>query len=528
MKLRTQLNGQIEDKKLTSEAAFARCKLAKQLEEAGDYAAAIAAMGGLWTSQHDRKTLENLDERAIAELILRQGVLTGWMGSTRQTEDSQETAKDLISRSITIFEGLREPNKVAEAEADLACCYWRQGAFDEARVLLQDALSRLTDGENYLKAMVHLRRAAIESSASRLNDSLQILRKALPFLDAADSHALKGKFHNELGLVLKNLAVAEQRADYLDQALIEFAAASFHFEQAGHRTYQGCVENNLAALFLKLEKFSEAHEHLDCARRLLFDVRDNVHLAQVNETRARVWLAQERLDEAERFARSAVKNLERGGEQSLLAEAVTTYGTILARVGKHSRARVALERAITIAETSGDLTAAGRARLCLIDELGDGMPVKELATIYQAAADLLEPSQDPATRKQLSVCTRKILDALNSELSHRIPPVDTSDKDATNTWEGFSFRQEIIRYEQLLIQRALRDAGGVVSRAAQFLGFKHHQSLISLLNTRHKTLIQARSPVRPRRHSIMPSRRKSRRSARPAFTVKESHAESVT
>jgi tetratricopeptide (TPR) repeat protein len=529
MKLRTQLTDRTEEKKLTSEAVLARCELAKKFEGAGDYEAAIAAMGQLWKSQNDAEILENLDERAIAELVLRQGVLTGWMGSTRQIEGSQETAKDLISQSITIFEGLRESNKVAEAEADLACCYWRQGAFDEARALLQDALSRLTEGENYLKAMVHLRRAAIESSASRLNDSLQILRKAFPFLDAADSHALKGKFHNELGLVLKNLAVAEQRADYLDQALIEFAAASFHFEQAGHRTYQGCVENNLAALFLKLEKFSEAHEHLDCARRLLFDVHDNVHLAQVNETRARVWLAQGCLDEAERFARSAVKNLERGGEQSLLAEGLTTYGTVLARVGKHSRARIALERAITLAETSGDLTAAGRARLCLIDELGDGMPVKELATIYQAAADLLEPSQDPATRKQLSSCTRKILDALNTELSHRSQANDSSQEEvATKTWEGFSFRSEVIRYERLLIQRALRDAGGIVSRAAQFLGFKHHQSLISLLNTRHKTLIQARSPVRPRRHSIMSSRRKARQPARPAFMVKESHPESVT
>lgn len=528
MKLRTQITDKIEGK-ISSEAVLGRCELAKKFEEAGDYGAAIAAMGRLWTEQNITETLENLDEMAIAELLLRRGVLTGWMGSARQLEGSQEAAKDLISKSIISFERLGNSSKVAEAETDLAYCYWRQGAFDEARTLLQDALSHLKDGETDLKARVHLRRALIESSASHLNDSLQILREALSLFEASDNDALKGKFHNELGLVLKNLAAAEQRDDYLDRALIEFAAASFHFEQAGHRTYQGCVENNLAGLFLKLEKFPEAHEHLDCARRLLFEVRDNVHLAQVNETRARVWLAQGRLDEAALFARSAVKNLERGGEQSLLAEALTTYGTALARVGKHARARLALERAIVVAETSGDLTAAGRARLCLIHELGDGMPVKELAAIYQAAAELLEPSQDPATRKQLSLCTRKILGALNNELSDRSQADATSNEDEeTKTWEGFSFRSEVIRYERLLIERALRDAGGVVSRAAQFLGFKHHQSLIAMLNTRHKTLIQARSPVRPRRHSIISSRRKVKRSASPAFTVKEGHAESVT
>jgi tetratricopeptide (TPR) repeat protein len=242
----------------------------------------------------------------------------------------------------------------------------------------------------------------------------------------------------------------------------------------------------------------------------LFEVRDDVHLAQVSETRARVLLAEGRLAEAERVARTAVKALERGGEESLLAEALTTYGTALARTGRHSRSRAALERAITVAENSGDLAAAGRARLNLIEELGDSIPVRELAGIYQAAADLLEKSQDPATRNQLSFCTRKILEALSAEINHGSTPAHTSDNGATSSWQGFSLKSEIIRYERFLIQRALRDAGGIVSRAAQLLGFRHHQSLISLINTRHKTLIPSRSPVRTRRHSFVSARRKSR------------------
>ncbi|HET6893051.1 MAG TPA: hypothetical protein VFH31_18240, partial [Pyrinomonadaceae bacterium] len=500
MKLRIQLTDKIEGK-ITSEAVLARCELAKRFEEAGDYEAAIAAMGQLWTSQDVAESLEPLDERANAELLLRQGVLTGWMGSTKQIEGSQDLAKDLISKSITIFEGLQDASKIAEAETELAYCYWRQGAFDEARTLLDVALSRLPEIERYQRARIYLRKALLESSATRLNDALRVLKEARPLFEASDSHAIQGKFHNELALVLKNLAAAEQRDDYIDRALIEFAAASFHFEQAGHMRYQGCVENNLAFLFLKLERFNEAHEHLNRARRLACKAHDYGHLAQFNETLSRVLLAEGRYEEAQRVARTVVKTLERGGEQSLLAEALTTHAIALARIGKRSRARAELEQAIVAGENSGDLASAGRARLCLIEELGDGIPVTELTGIYQAAAELLESSQDPATRKQLSSCTRKILAALNDELNQRSQTGDSSEDDATKTWEGFSFKSEVIRYEKLLIQRALRDAGGVVSRAAQFLGFKHHQSLISLLNTRHKTLIQARSPVRPRRHS---------------------------
>jgi tetratricopeptide (TPR) repeat protein len=92
-------------------------------------------------------------------------------------------------------------------------------------------------------------------------------------------------------------------------------------------------------------------------------------VAQVDDTRARTLLAEGKLKEAERYARQAVKTLEKGDECSLLVEALTTYGTILARIGNHSRARALLQRAIDTAETCGDLEGAGRARLSIIEEL---------------------------------------------------------------------------------------------------------------------------------------------------------------
>lgn len=42
-----------------------------------------------------------------------------------------------------------------------------------------------------------------------------------------------------------------------------------------------------------------------------------------------------------------------------------------------------------------------------------------------------------------------------------------------------------------------------MTRAAQLLGFKHHNSLISRINKRHTNLLQARSPVLPRKRSII-------------------------
>jgi CheY-like chemotaxis protein len=70
-------------------------------------------------------------------------------------------------------------------------------------------------------------------------------------------------------------------------------------------------------------------------------------------------------------------------------------------------------------------------------------------------------------------------------------------------WKGFSLPRELRRYERLIIERALKDAGGVVTRAAHLLGFRHHNSLISRINQRHTLLLRSRSPVLPRKRSAM-------------------------
>src|SRR6267142_5528765 len=67
---------------------------AKQREEAGDYEAARSALTGLWHRIGERPRLEGLDASTQAELLLRVGALSGWLGSANQIEGAQEFAKD--------------------------------------------------------------------------------------------------------------------------------------------------------------------------------------------------------------------------------------------------------------------------------------------------------------------------------------------------------------------------------------------------------------------------------------------------
>ena len=58
----------------------------------------------------------------------------------------------LISESIRRFEEQDAREKVAEARTDLAICYWREGAMDEARIWFQSALETSKDPANQLRA----------------------------------------------------------------------------------------------------------------------------------------------------------------------------------------------------------------------------------------------------------------------------------------------------------------------------------------------------------------------------------------
>jgi len=477
-----------------AERAQLSCSLAKQMEKAGDYEAARQVLAEFWPDRNEPPRVEGLDESAQAEVLLRVGGLVGWLGSADQTRGGQERAKDLITRSIEILTALDKPDRVSEARADLALCYWREGAFDEARITLDGAIKSLTDKHGDLKACILIRAGMVEASAGRSNEALQFYEAARPFAERSNDAALKGTFHNSLATLLTRLAATEERADYSDKALIEYAAASVHFEATGNDRYVARMENNLGNLFFNIGRYKDAHRHLDRARDLFRQLRDIGTAAQVDETRARTLMAEGQLVQAERVVRSAVKTLERGGEQAVLAEALNTYGIVLARLGHETRSRALLERAAAVAETIGDLAGAGRAQLSIIEALGDRMPVKEMIAKYRIALQLLKHSQDPLARKRLMDCAERLLSALER--------TDDTTQQFESSWEGFSLKRQVVNYERNLIERALRDAEGSVTKAAQLLGFKHHQSLISLISGRHKHLLNLRSTVRKRRRHL--------------------------
>ena len=469
------------------------CELAKGLEEAGEFESARDTLRPFWPNLLSRPVTTGLTDEAKAELLLRTGSLTGWLGSAKQVAGAQEVAKDLISESASLFEGLGLSEKVAEARVDLATCYWREGGLDEARVTLRLVLDELGERQSEQKLRALLNSAIVEKVATRDNEALRIYREAAPQFDLSRNHALKGKFHNSYATLLKSLGISENREEYVDSALLEFAAASFHFEKAGHHRFQARVENNVGFLFANIGRFQEAREHVNRARGLFIKLSDHGGTAYADDTLAQVFLLEGNSEDAERAARRAVQALRGGGEQTVLAEALTTHGKALARLNQAPVAKAALDQAVEIAQNAGNPDRGGIAAVTAIEELSTYLSPEALHDYYRTAENLLANSQNLSIKNRLGECARRVLSiSLAQSVAQTNPSMPP----------GFSLDAEVLRYEGSLIRRALEESGGSVTRAARMLGVTH-QGLAFILNGRHSDLLAIRTPVKKRRRSII-------------------------
>jgi tetratricopeptide (TPR) repeat protein len=470
------------------ERVLLRCQVAADLTHAGRYEDAREALGEFWRGIGERPGVERMPPDVAAEVLLQCGTLTGRLGAAENVSGAQEQAKDLLAESIRVFQSLGNYQKASEAQGELGACYWRLGAHDDARVVMREALQPLAESDVELKARIHIRRTLVEISENRHHDALDILKEAEPVFQSAND-ALKGRWHGQKGLILRRLGTSEGRADYFDSAIIEYTAAIYHFDRAKHERYSATNQNNLAFLLYKLGRYRDAHEHLDRASAALFRLKDAGLLAQVDETRARVFIAEKKYGEASRVITRAIQTFEQSGKSALLAEALTVQGVAWARMGAFEVSVKVLRRAADIAEDVGALTAAGLAAVTLIEEHGANRPLSQLQVYkaYLRADRLLRDTQDAEDIARLRECARIVI--------RRLAGLQLRDK-------NFSYHGAVTEFEARLIEQALEDADGSVAGAARLLGLPR-QTLESILKTRHKKLQAKRTSSEKRRRSII-------------------------
>jgi tetratricopeptide (TPR) repeat protein len=407
----TQLPGEFRSGDLTpAEEVQVFCTVAREQIDAGNYEAACIVLQRWWTIG-EWPRVDGLKPHSSADLLFTIGDLAGRVASSRQVPKGQKHAQALLSGSIAHFEQLGLKTRSAEGRIELAYCYYREGLFDLARSTLQAALQTLPKEEPELRSIGLIRLAVVESHAGRLQDSLQLLSEVAEIVEGVGPW-VTGRYHLELATTLKDLGVAETRAAFFDLALGHYQQALYEFEAIGNHRLAAIAENNHGYLLLALQRLDEAQSHLIRARMLFDGFADKVRGAQVDETLAQLHLAAERPDLAEQAIKRAVQRLQIGGEEALLAEALTTQGVVLCRLGRQREAKRVLERSYRMAENCGHLEGAGRSLLILIEEMCEELDDGERLELGNRLDVLLGHSQQRLTRERLRKCHERIAQSL--------------------------------------------------------------------------------------------------------------------
>ena len=471
-----------------NEEALQACQKALELKDKGDYANAQKAMRHFWKRIGQRPDTGGLQPPVAAEVLLCVGILSCWIGGTDQNRKAQETAKNLITESITYFESVADTKKVAAARSELAFCYWYEGSLDEARIMFAEALQKLTVQGN-TRARALFGSALVEWSASRYKDALTILRDNAQLFAKINNHAHKAAYHNLIAMLLREFAKSESNNDYLRQAVDEYQQADHHLKLVRNVQFRANIKNNLGNVFCQLRRFKDAHKYLNEARRLALSVRDKVLAAQFDDSRALAFIAENRFEKAESVARGAVSALRKTDRKYLLADALITHGMALARMSQTERAQFAFQKAIEVANEVGASNRAGLAALTLLEEVED-LSRKDLEAAFIKARRWLADSQSRDVLVRVNKAAEKVVLALGAELS---------DEGATEILltTQIELQEEVLKYERELIRRALAKVNGRVTRAASLLGLSH-QGLAYVIRSRHPELLKERSPIYPR------------------------------
>jgi tetratricopeptide (TPR) repeat protein len=217
--------------------------------------------------------------------------------------------------------------------------------------------------------------------------------------------------------------------------------------------------------------------------------KDKARTAQYDESAAQVFLAEGKFKDAEAVARKAVAALEKSGHHCMMAEALITQGVALARSGRPERAQFIFQQAIQTALQVNALNMAGLATLALIEEL-DQLSAATLQAAYQQAREWLAESKSPDVLRRLNEAASRVVASLGGELS-------AEEANEILFIKPFDLQEMMLKHEGALIKRALVQSNGSVTHAASLLGMSY-QALCYVIDSRHRSLIKNRSPIRRR------------------------------
>lgn len=170
------------------------------------------------------------------------------------------------------------------------------------------------------------------------------------------------------GMVQQNLGIIADVQGRTDEAVAHFRLALAAFELEEQRDAMLWVLNNLGVLYTREAAYARAFDVLERALAIAHERKDVASESIVEENRAALCLATQKVDEAEQCATHAFRLAEMRRDNTRRAASLRLLAQIAwARANDASRVLVLLERALSLCQLGEDV----QLRVEILTDLGD-------------------------------------------------------------------------------------------------------------------------------------------------------------
>ena len=307
----------MSERKILQIEAISILNESHKAEMSGDYLNAYQLLSVFWNDFRVNPNTAELSDDVVAEIFLRCGSISGYLGRSGKINEAQETSRKLLFEAKQKFTKLQLSSKEAECNNYISLSYERTGDIKTAREYLESAFEADISIDHPVRLFSHIIDSLLHLAEKDYEIIIQnsLLLESI-FQDCKNKN-FKGCFYNNYGLALKNLGKT-------DEALDKFLTARQLLYEIEHHQYCGLLENNIARLYTSTNQFKEAHNFAIKAENTFKLVGDFCRQGYSLDTQATIFLAEENYEKALKFAEKGIKLLQSGENKLFL---LNTYKT---------------------------------------------------------------------------------------------------------------------------------------------------------------------------------------------------------
>ena len=269
----------------------------------------------------------NVDPKIEAELLRLCAWYLCFSGQSTNLK-YQDHGKDLVSRSVEMFERVGETDRASRAKMLVASTYFNAGQINEALIVLDDASSTYdNDGLHPMNLMLLTNKLGFLLWSSRYQEALEVLGDIEIPMELCEDPVLLARYKNNAGMLFGRIDKIERAKGYYEEA-IELSRKN------GNLNFVGNILNNLAFGLIRAGRIDEAMTEVNEAIEIFEELKLDGWLAITYETKSQILMHQHKEEAALETINRSIELFEKGEHFAALADAYWFKTHILLRLGR--------------------------------------------------------------------------------------------------------------------------------------------------------------------------------------------------